>query len=121
MEVLYLRYDIACSIWGYMNATSDKERSQNLRLIYITKQAALTHIYGYNKKVREKSLWARIRDIEEAGNEILNTGKVEESLMELTKDLDVDRVNSNIFTHYRYKQDFYIPERLEAFDNLTHY
>lgn len=121
MEVLYLRYDIACSIWGYLNASSDKERSQNLRLIYITKQAALTHIYGYNIKVRENSLWARIKEIEEAGNEILNTDKVEESLRELTKDLSVDRVNSNIFAHYRYKQDFYIPARLEAFDNLSHY
>lgn len=121
MEVLYLRYDIACSIWGYLNASSDKERSQNLRLIYITKQAALTHIYGYNIKVRENSLWARIKDMEEAGNEILNTDKVEESLRDLTTDLAVDRVNSNIFAHYRYKQDFYIPARLEAFDNLSHY
>lgn len=121
MEVIYLRYDIACSIWGYLNASSDKERSLNLRLIYITKQAALTHIYGYHKNVRENSLWARVKDIQEAGDNILNTDKLEESLRELTKDLAVDRVNSNIFAHYRYKQDFYIPARLEAFDNLAHY
>lgn len=120
MESLYLKYDIACSVWGYLNAVSDMERSQNLRLIHITKQAALTHIYGYNEEYRAKSLWVRIQALEEA-NETLNTEKVEESLRVLTDNLEKDRSNSNIFAHYRYKDVYYIPARLEAFGKMSHY
>lgn len=121
METLYLKYDIACSVWGYLNGSSDMERSQNLRLIHITKQAALTHIYGYNEEFRAKSLWVRILALEEANNETLNTEKVEESLKVLTGNLKGDRNNSNMFAHYRYKDVYYIPARLEAFGKMSHY
>lgn len=121
MEALFLRYDIACSVWGYLNATSDKERSQNLRLVHITKQAALTHIYGYTEKVRETSLWTAIKKIEESGIEKLNTESVEKKLAELTGNLDEDKENSQLFAHYRYKQDFYIPARLDAFNKMEHH
>ena len=120
METQFLRYDMACSVWGYLNATSDMERSQNLRLIHITKQAALTHIYGYNEKARERSLWAEIKRIEEATNRELNADNVEKSLRELTGNLDEAKINSQVFAHYRYKQDFYIPARIEAFDKMVH-
>lgn len=121
MEVLFLRYDVACSVWGYLNASTDKERSQNLRLVHITKQAALTHIYGYTENVREKSLWTAIKRIEESDSENLNTDAVEKMLVELTGNLNEDKVNSQIFAHYRYKQDFYIPARLEAFNKMKHH
>lgn len=120
MEVLYLRYDIACSIWGYLNAASDMERSQNLRLIHITKQAALTHIYGYDETFRKKSLWTRIQSIKEVGNDNLNNNKVERLLQQLTVNLTEDCSNSNTFAHYRYKQEFYIPTRLKAFEKMSH-
>lgn len=121
METLFLRYDVACSIWGYLNALTDKERSQNLRLVHITKQAALTHIYGYTEKVREKSLWTAIKRIEVTGGEKLNTESVEKMLVELTGNLNEDKENSQIFAHYRYKQDFYIPARLEVFNAMVHH
>lgn len=121
METLYLRYDIICPVWGYLNAASNTERSQNLRLIHITKQAALTHIYGYNDDSRSKSLWKKIKAIEESNNESINTDGVEELLKELTSNLKEDRDKSNIFTHYRYKQDLYIPDRLEALSKMFHY
>lgn len=121
METLFLRYDIACSVWGYLNAASDKERSQNLRLIHITKQAALTHIYGYTETAREKSLWTAIKRMKESNDEKLNTVSVETSLKELTGNLAEDKENSQIFAHYRYKQDFYIPARLEAFNKMEHH
>jgi len=121
METLFLRYDVACSIWGYLNAASEKERSQNLRLIHITKQAALTLIYGYNEKVRGKSMWAKIVAVEEACDERLNAVDVENTLKELTSNLQEDKGNSNMFAHYRFKQDFYIPARLEAFGKMEHH
>ena len=121
METLFLRYDVACSIWGYLNASTDKERSQNLRLVHITKQAALSHIYGYTEKFREKSLWTAIKRIEESGSVLLNTESVEKKLVELTGNLDGDKENSQIFAHFRYKQDFYIPARLEAFNKMEHH
>lgn len=121
METHFLKCDIACSVWGYINAASDKERSQNLRLIHITKQAALTHIYGYNEKTRPKSLWAKIKAFDEVSNVTLKTDDIEESLKELTSNLTEDQKNSNIYTHYRYKQDYYIPARLEAFGKMIHY
>jgi len=121
MEILFLRYDIACSVLGYLNAVSDVERSHNLRLIYITKQAALTHIYGYNEKSRNKSLWTRIKVMEEASNETLDTDKVEELLKDLTANLTEDKDKSNIFSHYRYKQTYYIPQRFKVFDKMIHH
>ena len=121
MEALFLQYDLACSVWGFLNASSDKERSQNLRLIHITKQAALTHIYGYNDNVREKSLWTEIKIIEETRNEKLNTSFVEKLLEDLTGNLTEDKEYSQMFAHYRYKEDFYIPARLEAFGNMEHH
>jgi len=121
METLFLQYDVACSVWGFLNASSDKERSQNLRLIHITKQAALTHIYGYNEKVRENSLWTAIKKVEESSSEKLNTETVEKMLEALTGNLNEDKENSEIFAHYRYKQNFYIPARLEAFNRMEHH
>lgn len=121
METLFLQYDVACSVWGFLNASSDKERSQNLRLIHITKQAALTHIYGYNENVREKSLWTEIKVIEETRSENLNTSFVEKLLEELTGNLTEDKECSQMFAHYRYKNDYYIPARLELFGNMVHH
>ena len=121
METLYLRYDIISSVWGYLNAASDSERSQNLRLIHITKLAALTRIFGYNDNSRSKSLWKKIKAIKESNNESLNTDKVEDLLKEQTSNMDEDCCNSRIYTHYRYKQDFYIPARLEALSKMVHY
>lgn len=120
VEALYLRYDVACTVWGYINASSDKERSQNLRLIHITKQAALTYIYGYTENTRKKSLWAKIKSIEEADNEILDTEGVENTLEELTKDLAADNQKSKMYAHYRYNENFYIPNRLDAFGKMLH-
>lgn len=121
IETLFLRHDMACSIWGYLNASTDKERSQNLRLIHITKQAALTHIYGYNEKAQEHSLWTKIKQLEEANDLRLNMCKVEHSLKSLTGNLSEDKENSQIFAHYRFKGDFYIPARLDAFNKMVHY
>lgn len=121
METLFLRNDIACSVWDYLNASSDKERSQNLRLIHITKQAALTHIYGYNEKTREKSLWTAIKRSEESNSEKLDTHSIEKSLDEFTGNLVDDKVNSQMFAHYRYKENFYIPDRIEAFGKMEHH
>lgn len=121
MEALFLQYDLACSVWGFLNASSDKERSQNLRLIHITKQAALTHIYGYNENVREKSLWNEIKVIEETRSENLNASFVEKLLEELTGNLTEDKECSQMFAHYRYKNDYYIPARLELFGNMVHH
>ena len=121
METLFLRYDVACSIWGYLNAASDKERSQNLRLLPITKQAALTHIYGYTEKVKEKSLWAAIKRTAELRSDKPDMNLVERSLKELTGNLNEDKDSSQMFAHYRFKQDFYIPARLEAFEKMEHH
>lgn len=120
MELLFLRYDVACSVWGYINASSDKERSQNLRLIHITKQAALSHIYGYTEKTRIGSLWVRIKNIEEAKSDKPETEAIENSLEELTKDLASDNQMSRMYAHYRYKENFYIPDRLDAFSKMLH-
>lgn len=121
METQFLRYDVACSIWGYLNSCSDKERSQNLRLIYITKQAALTHIYGYTDDRRDRSLWAVITKIEESDSATLDKNSVEKRLKELTSNLDEDNETSRQFAHYRYKHNFYIPSRLESFNKMEHY
>lgn len=120
MEALFLRYDVACSVWGYINASSDKERSQNLRLIHITKQAALSYIYGYTENTRKNSLWAKIKSIEEVNNERLDTVGVENTLEELTNDLKSDNKQSRMYAHYRHKENFYIPDRLEAFGKMLH-
>lgn len=120
MEALFLRYDVASSVWGYINASSDKERSQNLRLIHITKQAALTYIYGYTVNKRKNSLWSKIKSIDKAGAEKLDTEGVEKTLEELTKDLAADCQKSNMYAHYRHKDIFYIPDRLDAFGKMLH-
>ena len=120
METQFLRYDVACSIWGYLNSCSDKERSQNLRLIYITKQAALTHIYGYTDERRDRSLWTAITKIEESDSAKLDKNSVEKRLKELTSNLDEDNETSRKFAHYRYKHNFYIPSRLESFNKMVH-
>ena len=121
MEAQYLQYDMACAVWGYVNSETDEERSQNLRLIHITKQAALTHIYGYNDKTRQQSLWTKIKEMKEANSEALDTEEIERLLEKLTKDLDGDNQQSRAFAHYRHKDNFYIPERLEALKKMLHH
>lgn len=66
-------------------------------------------------------MWAKIVDVEEAGDERLNTVDVEKTLKDMTSNLQEDKSNSNMFAHYRYKEAFYIPARLEAFGKMEHH
>lgn len=120
MQAVYMKSDLACAVWSYLNAESDKERSQSLRMIHITKQAALTHLYGYNEKTRKESLWNRIKDIAETKDSRLDAESVESAFKELTKDLKTDSKQSRVFTHYRHKDELYLPARLDALKQMNH-
>lgn len=61
-----------------------------------------------------------INSIEGANDGKMDLYSVKKSLDRLTGNLTDDKVNSQMFAHYRYKENYFIPARLEAFGKMVH-
>ena len=120
MHANYLAADVLCAVRGFLQAKNDFERAQNLRIIYIAKQACLTQLYGYNDKTRSTSLWKSIVGMNDdfvTRDESINP---EEQLSKQTENLEEDCKKSNRSTHYVYNNVFYVPDRIEAIRSLDY-
>lgn len=60
MLINFMKGDLACALRNYIIAETLFEKEFFLSRIYITKDAALEHFYGFNKEQQEKSLWKSI-------------------------------------------------------------
>lgn len=119
MMAEFMRMDIGCAMLAYLESSTDMERAQCLRHIKITKQAALTHLYGYTENTRQCSLWNKIVKAVERENVRIDSESLHEQFKKMTADLKTDARQSNIYAHYRYRDDFYVSARLDAYSKMN--
>ena len=119
MMAEFMRMDIGCAMFAYLESSTDMERAQSLRHIQITKQAALTHLYGYTDNTRQCSLWNKIVKAVERDNVRIDSESLHEQFKKMTADLKTDARQSNIYAHYRYRDDFYVSARLDAYSKMN--
>jgi len=120
MMTQFLQLDLGCAMQGYLLSETDYERSHSLMFMRVTKQAALTHLFGYNEKKRENSSWARVSRI--AGELGLNAEleQLRKQFSTLTSNLKGDSSTSNLYSHYRYGGDLNIYDRFFSVSNSNH-
>lgn len=119
MMAEFMRMDIGCAMLAYLESSTDMERAQSLRHIQITKQAALTHLYGYTKDTRQCSLWNKIVTAVERENVKIDSESLHEQFKKMTTDIKTDSRHSNIYVHYRYRDDLYVSARLDAYSKMN--
>lgn len=61
MLIYFMGGELACALRNYIIAETPFEKEFFLSRIYITKDSALEHFYGFNNDQKEKSLWTSIR------------------------------------------------------------
>lgn len=119
MMAEFMRMDIGCAMLAYLESSTDMERAQSLRHIQITKQAALTHLYGYTEDTRQCSLWNKIVKAVERENVKIDSESLHEQFKKMTTDIKTDSRHSNIYAHYRYRDDLYVSARLDAYSKMN--
>lgn len=77
MLIYFMSGDLACALRNYIIAETPFEKEFFLSRIYITKDAALEHFYGFNQAQKEKSLWTSILAMIPKNEEELNSASIE--------------------------------------------
>jgi uncharacterized membrane-anchored protein YhcB (DUF1043 family) len=113
----FIRCDLTCAIRAYLNSKYSMERSLQLRRIFLIEVSALTHLYGYNKETKTKSLWMQLVVIDIEGDEKERVS-LQSKLEELTSNYDAYR--RNLYTHFREGETLNIQKRCEAYRKLNH-
>ena len=93
------------------------DRSVCLHRIYMIETAALTHLYGYDDKHRQKSIWYKIKKIAEFTS-VPELKQIEQQLAEYTDTLDSNR--RNMYTHYQENGLSNISRRWLDFQKMDH-
>lgn len=117
LAVSFMRYDLVCSMNTYLNACSNAERSISFMRAYRIETSALSHLYGYNEKHREKSIWNKIKAIPEFKS-ISSSNEVEKVFKKLTSNFDSTK--RNLYTHYREDAKLNISERWQCANKMNH-
>lgn len=71
MLIYFMGGELACALRNYIIAETPFEKEFFLSRIYITKDAALEHFYGFDKGQNEKSLWTSIHAMIPEDDEVL--------------------------------------------------
>ena len=116
-EISFLRYDLICSMNSYLKASTNIERSICLMRVYRIETSALTHLYGYNKSKNLKSIWTKVKTIQEFKSIPLSI-QIEEELKSLTSSLY--SYKRNLYTHYRDSKKLNISEKWQLANNMLH-
>lgn len=77
MLIYFMGGDLACALRNYIIAETPFEKEFFLSRIYITKDAALEHFYGFNQAQKEKSLWTSILSMIPKNEEGLTIASIE--------------------------------------------
>lgn len=112
-----MRLDLICAMNSYLNASTMIDRSVCLHRIYMIETAAMTHLYGYNEKYRQKSIWHAIKRLAEFSS-VPESKLLEQRLAEYTDTMDCTR--RNLFTHYRENTESNISKRWQEFQKMDH-
>ena len=110
----------AIVVRGYLNSVSEYEYPLALRHLTITRVSTLSHLYGYDKQEREKSLWMTLK------NKILNSDELfQVSAYEIDLELESlvdssDKDDRSLYVHLSGKKmKSNIPNIVERLESIN--
>ncbi len=77
--IRFMALDLASVIDAYLHSNSDIEASLNLRRVVVIKTSTLVHLYGYDDREQEKSVWKSLQGFIPSDDETL---KAEEQVIQ---------------------------------------
>ncbi|MGN0033233.1 MAG: hypothetical protein ACI358_05600 [Candidatus Limimorpha sp.] len=92
--IRFMALDLASVLNAYLHSDSDIEASLNLRRIVVIKTSTLVHLYGYDEREHEKSVWKNIKTFIPSDNEVLKSE--EQAIQELLSKLVTESDDKNL-------------------------
>lgn len=98
----FMKLDLASIVHSYIKSSSNIECAINLRRICVIKVSTLVHLYGYNEKEHEQSIWKQIEgvipdDSIELKKQFKDIGVVLENLVSNTYDKELRSTFVHLF------------------------
>ena len=119
--IRFMALDLASVINAYLHSGSDIEASLNLRRVVVIKTSTLVHLYGYDEREQEKSVWKSIQSFIPLDDETLKAEEqaLQELLSKLVAESEDKRLRASLVHLYDnggHKSN--IKETLESVENL---
>lgn len=88
--IRFMALDLASVLNAYLHSTSDIEASMNLRRIVVIKTSTFVHLYGYDEREHDKSVWKNIQTFIPSDDEKLKSEEqtIQSLLNKLVADSD---------------------------------
>ena len=101
LTVLFMRADMAAITQSFLLSKTSGEAMLNMRRYVITVTAALSHLYGYSKEERSKSIWSAIlcmipKDVECLNKKSIQIDELFQKVV-LSKDMDARTCYSHLY------------------------
>ena len=100
--IRFMALDLASVINAYLHSDSDIEASLNLRRVVVIKTSTLVHLYGYDDREQEKSVWKSIRGFIPSDGETLKAEEqaIQNLLSKLVAESDDKRLRASLVHLY---------------------
>ena len=92
--IRFMALDLASVLNAYLHSESDIEASLNLRRIVVIKTSTFVHLYGYDEREHEKSVWKNIQTFIPSDDEELKSE--EQTIQSLLSKLVADSDDKNL-------------------------
>ena len=119
--IRFMALDLASVINAYLHSDSDIEASLNLRRIVVIKTSTLVHLYGYDDREQEKSVWKSIQSFIPSDDETLKAEEqtIQDLLSKLVSDSEDKSLRASLVHLYDNKSHkSNIKETLESVENI---
>ena len=118
----FMTVDLAAVIKAYLESHSTEEYKMNLRRLIIVQTSLTVHLYGYDEREREKSIWARLKESVPTTESSLSSEckEIGDLLTKLSSDSSVKDTRA-IYVHLvdNTSSDFSLPATIEAIEKIN--
>lgn len=100
--IRFMALDLASVLNAYLHSDSDIEASLNLRRVVVIKTSTLVHLYGYDDREQEKSVWKSIQGFIPSDDETLKAEEqaIQNLLSKLIAGSDDKRLRASLVHLY---------------------
>lgn len=100
--IRFMALDLASVLNAYLHSDSDIEASLNLRRVVVIKTSTLVHLYGYDDREQEKSVWKSIQGFIPSDDETLKAEEqaIQNLLSKLIAESDDKRLRASLVHLY---------------------
>ena len=118
----FMTVDLAAVIKAYLESQSEEEYKMNLRRLIVVQTSLNVHLYGYDEREREKSIWARLKELVPTTESSLlsECQEIDDLLAKLSSDSTAKDTRA-IYVHLvdNSNSEFSLPTTVEAIEKIN--